>query len=114
MRSIKIVVFAMFASLALLPTGNAQTLTGQMVGVVVDANGASVPGADVQISNDISKATRSFSTESNGSFSFPDLNTGSYSLHITKQGFKAFDSKGIILASAENLDLHELRLQVGD
>ena len=104
----------MLTSLALLPAANAQTLTGQITGTVVDANGASIPGADVQMSNDISKATRSFSTQQNGSFSFPDLNTGSYSLHITKQGFKAYDSKGIILASNETLDLHELKMQVGD
>jgi hypothetical protein len=93
---------------------NAQTLTGTINGVVVDANGASVPAAEVQVSNDISKAVRSFTTGQNGSFSFPDLNTGTYSLHIVKQGFKAFDSKGIVLASGETLDLHELRMQVGD
>ena len=72
----------MFTSLALLPTANAQTLTGQINGVVVDAGGASVPGADVTVTNDVSKAVRSFTTESNGSYSFPDLNTGTYSLHI--------------------------------
>lgn len=104
----------MFTALALLPTANAQTLTGQINGEVMDSNGATVPDADVQISNDISKATRSFKTGSNGAFSFPDLNTGTYSLHITKQGFKAVDSKGIVLASGETLALPELRLQVGD
>ena len=104
----------MFSALALLPTANAQTLTGTISGTVVDANGASMPGADVQISNDVSKATRSFTTQTNGSFEFPDLNTGAYSVHITKQGFKSFDSKGIILASGETLDLHELKMQVGD
>ena len=109
-----LVILAMFSALALLPAANAQTLTGTINGTVVNANGASVPGADVQITNDVSKALRSFSTAQNGSFSFPDLNTGSYSVHITKQGFKSFDSKGIILASNETLDLHEIKMQIGD
>jgi len=104
----------MFASLALLPTANAQTLTGQISGTVVDAGGASVPDADVQISNDVSKAVRSFKSEQNGHFSFPDLNTGSYSVHVTKQGFKAYNEKAIVLASGETLDLHELKLEIGD
>jgi len=98
----------------MLPTAKAQTLTGQISGTVVDANGGSIPGASAVITNDVSKAARSFTTENDGSFKFPDLNTGSYSLHVTKQGFKSFDSKGIILASGETLDLHELKLQVGD
>src|SRR5665213_239473 len=93
MKSSRLVILAMFSALALLPTANAQTLTGTINGTVVDANGASVPGADVQITNDVSKALRSFSTQSNGSFSFPDLNAGTYSVHISKQGFKSFDSK---------------------
>jgi hypothetical protein len=114
MKPSRLFVLAMLTSLALLPAANAQTLTGQISGTIVDANGASVPGADVQITNDVSKALRTFKSEQNGSFSFPDLNTGSYSLHIVKQGFKSFDSKGIILASGETLDLHELKMQIGD
>ena len=114
MKSSSLVILAMFSALALLPTANAQTLTGTINGTVTDANGASIPGADVQITNDVSKAARTFSTQQNGSFSFPDLNTGSYSLHITKQGFKAIDDKGIILASGETLAIPDFKMQVGD
>src|SRR5450432_1520278 len=110
----KRVVLAMFTSLAALPTANAQTLTGQITGSVVDAGGASVPGADVQLTNELSKQVRTFSAGSNGSFSFPSLISGTYDVHISKQGFKAYDSKGIVLASGESVDLHEVALQVGD
>lgn len=114
MKLKNLLILATFTLLALLPVANAQTLTGQISGTIVDANGASVPGAVAQITNDVSKAARSFTTEANGTFIFPDLNTGSYSLHVTKQGFKSFDAKGIVLASGETLDLHELKMQVGD
>lgn len=104
----------MFTSLALLPTANAQTLTGTITGSVVDSGGASIPGADVQLTNELSKQVRTFQSGSNGSFSFPSLIAGTYDVHISKQGFKAYDSKGNILASGESYDLHEITLQIGD
>ena len=113
-RSNKLIVIAMFTSLALLPTANAQTLTGQITGSVVDAGGASVPGADVQLTNELSKQVRTFQSGSNGAFSFPSLISGTYDVHVSKQGFKAYDSKGIVLASGESYDLHEIALQIGD
>ena len=104
----------MFALLALPPAANAQTLNGQITGTVVDSGGASVPGATVELTNDLSKQLRTFSTTSNGTFTFPDLITGTYSIRIAKEGFKAYESKGMVLAAEEKYDLPEIRLQVGD
>jgi hypothetical protein len=98
----------------LISAANAQSLTGQITGTVVDSGGALMPGADVQLTNDLSKQVRAFTTGQNGNFAFPDLVAGNYSIHVTKEGFKAYDSKGIRLASSESLDLHELKLEIGD
>ncbi len=114
MKLTKLVAIAMFTSLALLPTANAQTLTGQITGSVVDSGGASIPGADVSLTNELSKQVRTFQSGSNGSFSFPSLITGTYDVHVSKQGFKGYDSRGLILAAGESLDLHEIALQIGD
>jgi len=113
----KYCIFAVLAAtwvLAPLPTVSAQTLTGQIDGSVMDSGGASVPGANIQLTNELSRQVRTFSSGSNGSFSFPDLITGTYSIHISKQGFRGYESKGIVLASGESYDLHEIRLEVGD
>jgi len=91
-----------------------QSVTGQISGVVVDPAGALVPGASVQLTHDLSQTVHRFTTESNGSFIFTGLVPGTYSLHITHPGFKASDQKGITVAVQERVDLHEVRLQVGD
>ena len=100
--------------LAMLPSANGQSVTGQISGVVVDPAGAVVPGADVQLIHDLSQTIRKFTTEANGSFFFTGLVPGTYSLKIARAGFKGFDSKGITVATQERVDLHEIHLQVGD
>jgi hypothetical protein len=100
--------------LAILPISNAQTVTGQLTGTVVDSAGAVVAGANVQISNDISKQVREFTTSSNGSFIFADIIAGDYSLKITHPGFKTYIQNRIPVGVLEKVDLHNLKLEVGD
>jgi hypothetical protein len=100
--------------LAVLPTANAQSVTGQMVGTVVDSAGATVAGAAVQLTHDDSQQVHRFVSESTGSFVFVGLVPGNYSLHVTQPGFKAYDQKTIRVAAQEKVDLHEIKLQVGD
>lgn len=114
MKQIRITVCVFSALLALLPAANAQSVAGQISGTVVDAGGSSVPAAEVQLTNDLSKQVRAYTTEGNGTFSFPGLVNGNYSIHISKAGFKAYDSKGISVATQENVSLHEIQLTVGD
>jgi len=100
--------------LAMLPTANSQSVTGQISGTVVDPAGAVVPGAPVQLIHDQSQTVHRYSTEPNGSFFFAGLVPGVYSLRITQPGFKTFEQKNIIVAAQEKVDLHELALSVGD
>jgi len=99
---------------ASLPMANAQSVTGQISGVVVDPAGAVVPGADVQLIHDLSQTIHRFVSEPNGSFIFTGLVPGTYSLKVSRPGFKAFDSRGITVATQERVDLHEIHLQVGE
>ena len=105
-----------FLLMAMLPSVllNAQSVTGQLSGTVTDPGGAIIAGAQVQLTNDLTKQTREFTSEQNGSFVFTGLVPGGYSLHIAQPGFKAFDERGITVSSQEKVDLHNLRLQVGD
>src|SRR5262249_46337136 len=57
---------------------------------------------------------RTFTTDQSGNFVFPGLLTGDYSIRIAQSGFRTFESKGITVAAQEKVDLHEIRLQVGD
>src|SRR5215469_11653884 len=107
--------FAVAAALLLLvPRVHGQSVTGQVSGTVVDAAGAVVPGALVQLTHDLSQTVRAFNTESNGEFIFTGLVPGNYSLRVTQKGFKAFTQKGLVVAAQERVDLHEIHLEVGE
>jgi len=93
---------------------NSQSVTGQLSGTVVDQGGAVIAGAKVQLTNDLTKQTREFIADSTGSFIFTGLVPGNYSIHIAQPGFKGFDERSIVVSSQEKVDLHDLRLQVGD
>jgi hypothetical protein len=99
--------------LAMLPAANAQ-VTGQVSGVVADPADAVVPGAKVDLVHDLSQTVHTFTTENNGEFIFTGLVPGTYSLHVSKAGFKTFDQRGITVAAQERVDLHQVRLQVGE
>ena len=62
-----------------------QTLTA--AGVVTDASGTAVAGADVVIKHPMSGARREIQTDQEGSFRFEGLGLGSYSVTVAKPGF---------------------------
>ncbi len=100
--------------LASLPTASAQSVTGEISGVVVDPAGAVVPGAAVQLIHVLSQTVHRFTTESNGSFIFTGLVPGTYNLHVAQPGFKGADQKGITVSAQERVDVHEVHLEVGE
>ena len=112
----KLLTFAgvLLLQLAVLPVVDAQSVTGQVSGVVVDPADANVPGATVQLIHDLSQTVHAFTTETNGEFIFTGLVPGTYTLHVTKAGFKTFDQNQVIVASQERVDLHRIQLQVGE
>lgn len=96
-----------------MPTADAQTVSGQISGRVVDPQGAVVPGATVQLTSELTQQVREFITDPNGSFVFASLVPGKYSLRIENPGFKAHDQKGIHVSAQERVDLHDIRLELG-
>ena len=83
--------FAATVILALLivPTIVAQTqiTTGTIQGTVLDANGAAVPGANVEIKNLDTNISRTLTTDEDGRFTALALQPGNYMVTVSKQGF---------------------------
>ncbi len=69
--------------------------TGTITGTVRDASGAVVPSAAVTITNENTKVSRSTNSNSDGSFVFPGLTVGTYTVKVTKPGFQTFTESGV-------------------
>jgi carboxypeptidase family protein/TonB-dependent receptor-like protein len=67
---------------------SAQVFPGRVTGTVKDAQGATVPGAAVKLTNPATGLERAVVTNENGEFNFPELALGTYQLAISKDGFK--------------------------
>ncbi|MBC8028919.1 MAG: TonB-dependent receptor [Pyrinomonadaceae bacterium] len=99
----------LFASL-ILATGvvaQTQSTTGTIQGTVVDANGAAIPGASVEIKNLETNFTRSLVTDEEGRFVALSLPSGKYSVTVTKQGFGTLvlEQADLTVGQALNLPL---------
>ncbi|HEX8889402.1 MAG TPA: TonB-dependent receptor [Pyrinomonadaceae bacterium] len=99
-----LVVFSMTAS--------AQEFRGSITGKVVDPNDAIVPGAEVSIKNVDTNALVTATTNEDGSYSFPLLQPGKYTLTVTKEGFNTAVREGIEIRVADKLTL-DVKMDVG-
>jgi hypothetical protein len=99
----------LFVSLVLAAgvMGQTQSTTGTIQGTAVDANGAAIPGASVEIKNIDTNFTRSFTTDQEGRFVALSLPPGKYTVTVTKQGFGTLvlEEAALTVGQALNLPL---------
>jgi hypothetical protein len=78
-------------SLLVCPTQTlvyAQSATsGTVSGQITDPQGAAIPGAEVRLSSDATKAVKSLTTTDTGRYNFFNVEPGLYDLTISKDGF---------------------------
>ena len=77
-------------------TASAQLFPGRITGAVRDAQGASIVGATVKLTNPATGLERTGTSDQNGEFNFPELALGNYTLTVTKDGFQTSIIKDII------------------
>ncbi|MBV8709874.1 MAG: carboxypeptidase regulatory-like domain-containing protein, partial [Acidobacteriaceae bacterium] len=65
----------------------AQTVQGVVTGNVTDATGAAVPNAEVTLLNEDTAVTQREMTENNGTYRFPLVPPGVYTVTIKAGGF---------------------------
>ena len=71
----------------------AQVEAGTILGVVKDATGAVVPGANVAAKNLSTSAERSTQSGSDGAYLIPGVAAGTYQLTISSKGFQVFSTR---------------------
>src|SRR4051812_21519439 len=84
-------------TLALTSIILAQTPTGQITGVISDATGAAVAGAQIDAENTATGIRFTAQTNETGSYSFPSLTPGAYRVTARKEGFNTASRAGIEL-----------------
>ena len=111
----RLIAALLFAVLAIAPAAFAQSVTGQISGTVTDASGAVVAGAAVKLTHDLSQQARQFTTDSNGSFMFVGIVPGAYTLGVTQSRDSGPTNRRASRSPPRrDVDLHEIKLQVGD
>lgn len=89
----------------------AQIDTGSIAGTVMDAQGAIIPDARVQIRNEATGYMNAQSSRPDGGFDFPAVKVGSYEVSITANGFEKLIHEHVSVAIQQHVVLN-LKLQV--
>jgi hypothetical protein len=96
-----VVLFVILSALA-APASAQTPNTAAIVVVVVDETGAVVNGADVEVVNTATGATRDTTSGAEGAATITALSlTGTYSVHVAKAGFTAEDVNNLALRAGE-------------
>ena len=89
---------AVLAALALLlgaSSARAQSQTGEIFGKVTDESGAVLPGVAVTLTGPILLQPLTATTSETGTFQFPRLDVGTYTVKFELAGFKTVVNEGI-------------------
>ncbi len=95
-------------------SGFAQSISGNLVGMVTDPSGAAVPAVGVELKNVNTGFTRTTTTGPEGMFRFNSVDPSRYEVNIrASSSFKAYSQKDIVLSANETRDLGKIVLALG-
>jgi hypothetical protein len=90
----------------------AQTVTGTVLGNILDASGAAVPNAQITVTNQDTGVIRTAASTADGNYNVPSLAPGKYSVEARAQGFTPAQVKDVVVNVGSNARV-DLNLQVG-
>src|SRR6185437_12049398 len=91
----------------------AQTTFGSVVGTVTDKSGAVLAGATATLTNVATNEVRKMTVSDSGTYSFVNLQPGTYKLDVDDPGFKHFTASGIEVQTGGTTRTNAA-MQVGD
>jgi Carboxypeptidase regulatory-like domain len=108
-----VVVTIVFVVLSMAVSLSAQTAsTSTVTGSVSDKTGATVPNAKVELEDVDTKAKTSVTTGSDGSYTFPSVRPGNYSITVSGKGFRQSVVSGLRVEVGKS-SLVNVTLEVG-
>ncbi len=90
----------------------AQTSSTEVLGTVIDATGAVVPGAAVTLLRVATGERRHAVTTSSGDFTFPLIESGEYVVTVARSGFKTQETRGVFVEYQQKARVN-FRIEVG-
>ena len=97
MKSRIIAALAALALVASVAPAWAQSQTGEIFGKVTDSSGAVLPGVTVTLTGPSLLQPQTATTSETGSFQFPRLTVGTYTVKFELSGFKTVVNEGILV-----------------
>ncbi|MGH9882673.1 MAG: carboxypeptidase-like regulatory domain-containing protein, partial [Pyrinomonadaceae bacterium] len=87
--------------------------TGTLTGVVMDPNGANLPGVSVRVRNNNTGASRTVTTDAEGRWTMPGLPVGSYQVLLELSGFKTSMHERIDVEASVPRSLED-KMEIGE
>ena len=113
MRKVSFLFALLALFLGVASSLKAQTATGQITGTVKDASGAVLARAKVSVTNQSTNFTRETNTSDDGTYVFPLLPVGPYTVTVAQQGFNTSKQSNIQL-TVDKIARADFDLKVGD
>jgi hypothetical protein len=86
--------------------------TGSIQGDIADATGAAIPGARITLTEESTQVKRTAQSDSKGSYAFPNINIGTYSLQVGMPGFETYSKTGNVLEVGSSISI-DVKMTVG-
>src|SRR5437899_3032968 len=99
------VLFAAFLVLAVCGVAWSQPVQGVIAGTITDPTGAVVPGATVTITNVGTNISQTTTTGSDGSYRFPLVPPGTYTLEVKAANFAEVRESGVVVQASQTVPL---------
>jgi hypothetical protein len=110
---VRAILAILFLVLLLLPGSSlAQSPYASVVGIVVDPDSKTIPGAEIIVVNDVTRVQYQTKTNNDGIYAVPNLPPGPYRVQVSKVGFRTIIKPDIVLNVQDSLSVN-FTLSVG-
>jgi hypothetical protein len=99
------IIAAVLIAIVAVSAAVAQSTFGSFTGTVKDPTGALIPGAEVEVVNQGTGATRKMTTTNAGVFNVPNLDLGTYRVRVSATGFSTYDHANLVLQANQIINL---------
>ena len=111
-RQLSAAVGVVYLGMATVTFVHAQQVLGGITGTVTDHAQAAISNAQLTVTNLSTGLTRTTTAQANGSYAFPDLPPGTYSVSVSKEGFETQEYPAIVVQGNRAVSL-QVQLEAG-